>query len=340
MSNALSRGLIGLGLSLISTPCFAQAPPAPTSAAPAANAAKRRVAVLDFGYGTVQTYVAQIFGSNQDIGKGIADLVIDRLTNDGSFRVIERRIIDQLMAEQNFSNSDRADPTSAAKIGKLLGVDSIIVGDVTQFGRDDSHVGGTGGLGHYDKFGIGGIGVKKAKAVVGITARIIDVNTGEILASIQGKGESQRQGTNLGGGGGDWAGSGGGNFSMGSSNFGQTIIGEATNAAVTDLSQKLEAKATVIPTQTVHIEGVVADVTGNEMILNVGSKGGVHVGDKFVVSRVTRVVNDPVTGKPLKKVAEPVGEVTINQVDEDSSTGKFGGGGAPKVGDTFKSPGN
>ena len=36
---------------------------------------KRRVAVLDFGYGTVLTSVEAIFGSNQDVGKGISDLL-------------------------------------------------------------------------------------------------------------------------------------------------------------------------------------------------------------------------------------------------------------------------
>ena len=33
--------------------------------------------------------------------------------------------LDKLIAEQNFSNSDRADPGSAAKIGKLLGAKVI-----------------------------------------------------------------------------------------------------------------------------------------------------------------------------------------------------------------------
>ena len=42
----------------------------------AQNAAPRRprIAVLDFDYATVHTYSAAIFGSDVDIGKGIADL--------------------------------------------------------------------------------------------------------------------------------------------------------------------------------------------------------------------------------------------------------------------------
>ena len=55
---------------------------------------------------------------------------------DGTYSVIERKALDKILAEQNFSNSDRANPASAAKIGKLLGVDAIIVGSITEFGNE------------------------------------------------------------------------------------------------------------------------------------------------------------------------------------------------------------
>src|SRR6185295_13186059 len=190
---------------------------------------KKRVPVMNFEYGTVSTSVAQIFGTNMDIGKGIADMLVDRLVNDGTYSIIERKALDKIMAEQNFSNSDRADPNSAAKIGKLLGVSAIIVGSITQFGRDDKSTKiGAGGFGA-GRFGIGGIGKNEAKAVVEVTARMVDVNTGEILASAPGKGESTRGGTTLLGAGGSGGSGGGGAFDMSSKNFGATIIGEATN---------------------------------------------------------------------------------------------------------------
>ena len=72
-------------------------------AAPAVAQDKHRVAVLDFGYGTVMTSVQAIFGSNQDVGKGISDLLINELVNDGRYRVIERSAIDKILKEQNFS---------------------------------------------------------------------------------------------------------------------------------------------------------------------------------------------------------------------------------------------
>src|SRR5579864_4027116 len=84
---------------------------------------KKRVAVMDFDYGTVRTDVAAIWGTDQDVGKGIADLLVQKLVEDGKYSVIERKALDKILAEQNFSNSDRADPSSAARLGKVLGVD-------------------------------------------------------------------------------------------------------------------------------------------------------------------------------------------------------------------------
>ena len=48
-----------------------------------AAAQKPKVAVMDFGYGTVKTSVAAIFGTDQDIGKGITDLLISQLLDGG-----------------------------------------------------------------------------------------------------------------------------------------------------------------------------------------------------------------------------------------------------------------
>ena len=56
----------------------------------AQTSGKKRVAVLDFDYGTVQSYVSSIYGTNQDVGKGITDLLVEKLVKDGKYSVIER----------------------------------------------------------------------------------------------------------------------------------------------------------------------------------------------------------------------------------------------------------
>jgi curli biogenesis system outer membrane secretion channel CsgG len=304
-----------------------------------ADAQKKRVAVMNFDYATVQGGVAAIFGTNQDIGKGIADLLVDKFVNDGTYSVIERKALDKIMAEQNLSNSDRADPLSAAKIGKLLGVDAIVVGSITQFGRDDKSttVGGDAVGRVTGRFGLGGVYKKQAKAVVAITARMVDTSTGEILATATGRGESERSGTGLVGAGGSGSAAGGGMVDMRSSNFANSILGEAVSASVSQLARQLEAKASALPTRTVSIDGLVADVSPDgTMVLNVGSSAGVKVGDTLQIKRASRKITDPATGKVLRVIEEPVGQIRITEVDAQSAVGKFSGSGQPKVGDTVK----
>jgi curli biogenesis system outer membrane secretion channel CsgG len=115
---------------------------------PQRTAVRRLVAVLDFGYASVMTASQSIFGTNVDIGKGIADLLADRLANDGIYRVRERDAFDKIIHDQDTSNTKGVDPRPAAKIRKLEMADVMIGGDITTFGRDDSdkNVGATTGV--------------------------------------------------------------------------------------------------------------------------------------------------------------------------------------------------
>ncbi len=197
-----------------------------------------RVAVFDFDFAAVHKW----WDWNWDIGKGISDILVTELVNDGTYRVIERKALDKILAEQDFSTSDRANPETAAKIGKILGVKYIIIGSVTTFGLDTKKV-GVGGVAWVDKFGLGKVGTKKTKAKVVINARMIDVDTGEIVAVAKGTGESKRTGLLLGGLLGGRGGGGGAMIDMQSSDFRETILGEATEEAVVQLKDQLVAKS-------------------------------------------------------------------------------------------------
>ena len=303
---------------------------------PTASARKKRVAVFDFDYATVHGNIAAIFGSDIDVGKGVTDLLVTMLVKDGSYSVIERKALDKILREQNFSNSDRANPTSAAKLGKLLGVDAIIVGSITQFGNDTKNtgVGGVGaGLG---KVGLGGFSRKESKAIVALDARIVDIDTAEILAVAEGKGESKRTSTSLTGGGGGWSGFGAGTVNFGASDFQNTIIGEAVKAATEKLSVEVVAGKDRLVTRTVVVEGLVAAAEGGEIILNVGGRAGLKVGDQLNVERVGRDIKDLVTGKVIRRITSPVGVIRIKEVDDGSAVASVVSGSGFKVGDAVK----
>jgi curli biogenesis system outer membrane secretion channel CsgG len=291
---------------------------------------------MDFDYGTVQTASAAFFGTNVDIGKGITNLLVTGLVKSGNFSVIERSALDKVMNEQNFSNSNRADPNSAAKIGKLLGVDAIIVGTITEFGNETKNQGIGGGGGSGWTGAIGGFHHSKSNANVAITARLINIDTGEIMGVADGQGTSSRSSTGLGGGGGTWNGHGGGAVDFGSSNFQNTIIGEATKAAVDQLATNLNSQSAKVPVRTIVVEGVVAAVDGGQIVLNVGAKAGIKVGDQFNVMRVTKEIKDPTTGAVLRKLTTTVGVIKATDVDEVSAVCTAVSGTGFKEGDVIK----
>jgi curli biogenesis system outer membrane secretion channel CsgG len=192
---------------------------------PAMAQAKRpQIAIMDFDYGTVDNWWGQY-----DIGKGMADQVVDALVNDGSFRVIERKKLDTVLAEQDFAASDRADPSAAklAKVGKVLGVKYIMSGSITKFATESR-----GGAVRVKGIGLG---AKKAKSSVYLTARIIDATTGEILVSAKGKGESNK-------GGGAAFSKGGFGVGTDSEEWRQSGLGDAQEKACTDLVVQIVAK--------------------------------------------------------------------------------------------------
>jgi hypothetical protein len=124
---------------------------------------------------------------------------------------------------------------------------------------------------------------------------------------------------------------------MHGSNFANTILGEAVRTAVDSTAQQLEAKAGSMPTKVLTVDGLVADAAPDgTLIINVGSESGLKVGDTLLVKRVGRKITDPATGKVLRQIEDPIGQMTVTEVDAKSAVGKFKGSGTPKVGDAVK----
>lgn len=190
-----------------------------------AKAKRTAVAVMDFDFGTVHEH----WWGDYDIGKGMADQVVDALVNDGTFRVMERKKLDTVLAEQDFARSDRADPSAAklSKIGKVLGIRYVITGSITKFGGEQKGQGGT-------LKGIG-IGIGKAKTEVALTARLVDTTTGEVMISAKGLGVSKK-------GGGFSFSKGGTSFGQQTTDFKNSAIGEAQEMACNELVKAIVAR--------------------------------------------------------------------------------------------------
>ena len=68
--------------------------------------------------------------TSRDLGEIILDKMITVLWNQDRFKVMERAALNQILAEQSLGQTGVLDATTAAKIGKGIGVDAIIIGSV------------------------------------------------------------------------------------------------------------------------------------------------------------------------------------------------------------------
>ncbi|MBN1782837.1 hypothetical protein JW948_16995 [bacterium] len=85
---------------------------------------KVALAVLDFEGKNVE----------QANAEAVTDLLRTELFNTGSFRVIERQKIRQIIQEQNFQATGVTSTDKAVEIGRILNVQKIMVGTVTRLG--------------------------------------------------------------------------------------------------------------------------------------------------------------------------------------------------------------
>ena len=310
----------------------AAAAPAPAPSAATTQAEKKRVIVDEFDFSAVKTQVQAVFNTQQDIGKGIRAMLVTRLAQANKVVIVERAKIATLTKEQDFNASNRVKQGTGARVGQISGADAMLSGDIVVFGRDDKKksVKGGGLIGGV----IGGIASSKNedKAVVTIDYRLIDAETSEIIATGEAKGESVRKGNALGAIGGVLGkGVAGVQVDMTSSNFAETIIGEATQDCVNKLADILLGQTANMKKAVREVEGRVADVSGKTIVLNVGSNDGVNVGEVFEVLNIVREVKDPVTKETLDVVTEKTGEMTITSVRDKVATGTYTGSPA-KVG--------
>jgi curli biogenesis system outer membrane secretion channel CsgG len=313
-------------------PAATAAAPAPAPSGATTQAEKKRVIVDEFDFSAVKTQVQAVFNTQQDIGKGIRAMLVTRLAQANKVVIVERAKIATITKEQDFNASNRVKQGTGARVGQISGADAMLSGDIVVFGRDDKKksVKGGGLIGGV----IGGIASSKNedKAVVTIDYRLIDAETSEIIATGEAKGESVRKGNALGAIGGVLGkGVAGVQVDMTSSNFAETIIGEATQDCVNKLAEILLGQTANMKKAVREVEGRVADVSGKTLVLNVGSNDGVNVGEIFEVLNIVREVKDPVTKETLDVVTEKTGEMTITSVRDKVATGTYTGSPA-KVG--------
>jgi len=265
-----------------------------------------RIAVV----GITSTAPGYFWRSDSPLSLGATDLMVNALLKTNRFRVFERAKLDLLLQEQNFQHfSGLVDQTTAVKLGKMIGVDAVLTGSITNISFKKS-----------EGIKIGPIKVGKSYAKVVMTIRIIDVTTGEILFSTVQEEEASKSGVSgvlpipIPGGIG---------FSKQEVVDVLSAVELICNKVVLNFVAKMDKKT--VELSSVPLEGYVVKVvstssgTITQVYINLGANSGIKVGDEVRIYREGEVILDPKTNEVLDRELDLIAQARVMKVKDKLS---------------------
>ncbi len=248
---------------------------------------KVRLAVLGFENNSADRW----WGDK--LGAAATDELTTQLVSTGAFTVIERERLDRIVAEQNLGQSGRLNPATVVELGKILGVQAVLMGSITQFSVDRKSV------------GLPRLGVSFAEAETVLDVRVVNTSTGEIMLVAEGDGKKRFGGVKYKRY----------NFER---DFDSGVAQEALRPAV-EKAVKQIARADGL--RTLEPLAAVANVVwtrGNSVYIDRGANFGVQVGARYAVFGVVDEIKDA-HGNVLDRVVEQIGVIEVTQVLSQSS---------------------
>ncbi|MCZ4279151.1 curli production assembly protein CsgG [Kiloniella laminariae] len=231
---------------------------------------KRKVAIARFSNET--RYGKTFLRDNEDdpLGKQATDMLSSQLVESGKFLIFERPDIEKIKKEQEYIQNVN-----------MVGVDTLIVGSVTEFGRKT--VGKSGFLSS----------TKKQVARAKVEIRLIDSRTGHVFFSADGAGEATNE-----------AGSvvGFGNRAEYDATLNDRAIAAAISSVMSEVVQKLDERTW--RTDILRQEGSTVFISG-------GERQGLSVGDLLVVMKAGETVRSGQSGFDIQLPAEKIGSLKV-----------------------------
>ncbi len=262
---------------------------------------KRRIGVVDFENKAPYAQAR--------IGQTATDILITELVKSGKFIVVDRDKMNKLLEEQKLGQSGAIDPNTAARVGKILGLNAIVTGSISQFGVKSE---GKDFL----------ISESKQQIVeCTVDIRVVDVETGQVLLADSGKGVSRKaSGKFLG---------------MGNqSKYDETLEGEALRAAIVKFVDNIISQV-----NKKQWSCLVAAVNNGHIYLNAGQEAGLEVGQKLDVFSQGAEIIDPSSGIVLGREEEKIGTLKIGSFMGDAaSIADVISGSTPKPKDLCRLP--
>ncbi|MBI3758417.1 MAG: hypothetical protein HY269_01525 [Deltaproteobacteria bacterium] len=209
--------------------------------------------------------------------------------------------------------------------GRLIGASATIRGTVTQFEPRAS--GGRIGIGGPGLFGgstAGMLGLSGEQAVVAINLRIIDMATGQVIATSKAEGHASAGGFSA-----DAYTAGG--MEIGGEAFSNTPLGKAAEQAIQQALRQITDGMSNVPWSALVVENI-----GGNVYVNAGADANMKEGTILHVYRKARELTDPATGAVIDTLVDKVGTVRVQSVREKTSVATMIEGGAPVRGDMLK----
>ena len=244
---------------------------------------KRKVAIGRFSNET--QYAKGIFydKENDPMGKQALDILSSKLAASGKFLLLERSDIASLLEEAKKSDNGLA----------TIGADYMIIGSITEFGR--KNVGKNGVF----------TNTKTQIVEAAVAVRLVDVSTGLIIYSDEGKGSAElTTRTSMGVGG--------------QASYDATLSDKAISEAIGQLVENIINKCTDKPWRTFFLS-----YDSDAQLIAGGASQGIRVGDSFVVKTKGKKVKNPQTGVMIELPGKQIGTVKVSATGGDTPETEF-----------------
>ncbi len=232
---------------------------------------KRVVAIARFSNETEYAKGAFYDKENDPLGNQAQDILSAKLAARGKFILLERAESDKIQAE--------FEKKGAGQSG--MAADYLIIGSLTEFGRKT-----TGEVGVFTRS-------KTQTVEAGVNLRLVDVATGQIIYSEEGKGQAETSSsTTLGFGG--------------VQGYDETLSDKAISAAIEKLVDNIEKTCMDRPWQSVFLS-----YDNDAVIIAGGKKQNLSAGKVLAVYERGKKVKNPQTGAIVELPGTKVAEVTV-----------------------------
>ena len=239
---------------------------------------KRKVAIGRFTNET--QYAKGIFydKENDPMGKQALDILSAKLAASNKFILLERSDLASLLEEAKKSEGGLS----------TIGADYMIIGSITEFGR--KNIGKNGAF----------TSAKTQIVEAAVAVRLVEVSTGLIIYSDEGKGSAElTTKTTLGVGG--------------QASYDATLSDKAISEAIGQLVENIINKCTEKPWRTYFLS-----FDDDAQIIGGGAGQGIKVGDTFAVKTRGKQVKNPQTGVMVELPGKQIGTVTVAATGGDT----------------------